>query len=107
MCDLVHNFAAWKRKRDASFKQVVDAVPEVAGGEGPDMQAIVILGLPKIRSNDQLDLENATLVESREASPTPATIQVFILPNRLLAGQRGPCTPGMNIECHGCMTDCS
>ena len=27
--------------------------------------------------NNQLDLENATLVESGEASPTPATIQVI------------------------------
>ena len=36
MSDLVHNFAARKRKRDASFKRAVDAIPEVAGGEGPD-----------------------------------------------------------------------
>ena len=107
MCDLVHNFVAWKRKRDATFKRVVDAVPEVAGGEGPDMQAIVISGSPKISSNDQPDLENATLVESREASPTLAAIQIFILPSRLLPGQRGPCTLGLNVESHGCLTDCS
>ena len=74
MSNLVHNFAARKQKRDASFKRVVDVVPEVAGGEGLDVQAIVISGSPEMGSNDQLDLENATLVESREASPTPATI---------------------------------
>ena len=34
MSDLVHNFVAQKRKRDASFKWVVDVIPEVAGGEG-------------------------------------------------------------------------
>ena len=32
MSDFVHNFAAQKRKHDASFKQVADAIPEVAGG---------------------------------------------------------------------------
>ena len=41
------------------------------------MQAIVISGSPEMGSNDQLDLENATLVESGEASPTPAAIQVI------------------------------
>ena len=30
MFDLVHNFAAQKRKCDASFKRVVDAILEVA-----------------------------------------------------------------------------
>ena len=77
MSDLVHNFAAHKRKRDASFKQVVDAVPEVARGEGPDVQVIFISGSPKMGSNDQPDLENATLVDSRKASPTPTSIQVI------------------------------
>ena len=28
--DLVHNFAALKRRRDAIFEQAADAVPEVA-----------------------------------------------------------------------------
>ena len=42
MSDLVHNFAGRKRKRDASIKRVVGAVPKVARGEGPDMQEIVI-----------------------------------------------------------------
>ena len=41
------------------------------------MQAIVISGSLEMGSNDQLDLENATLVESRKASPTPAAIQVI------------------------------
>ena len=48
MCDLVHNFAARKRKHDASFKRAVDAILEVAGGEGPDVQAIVISSSPEI-----------------------------------------------------------
>ena len=42
MSDLVHNFAARKWKHDASFKRVVDAILEVAGGGGSDVQAIVI-----------------------------------------------------------------
>ena len=53
MSDLVHNFAAQKQKRDARFKQVVDTIPEVARGEGLDVQAIVISGSPEMGSNDQ------------------------------------------------------
>ena len=34
MFGLVHNFAARKRKRDASLKQAADAVPELARGSG-------------------------------------------------------------------------
>ena len=82
MSDLVHNFAARKRKRDANFKRVVDDIPEVAGGEGSDVHAIVISGSPEIGLNDQPALENATLVESREASPTPAAIQVIHPPEQ-------------------------
>ena len=52
MSDLVHNFAARKRKRDVSFKRVVDAILEVAGGEGPDVQAIVISGSLQMGSSD-------------------------------------------------------
>ena len=52
MSDMVHNFDAWKRKLDASFKRVADAIPEVAGGEGLDVQAIVISGLPEMGLND-------------------------------------------------------
>ena len=74
MFDLVHNFAAWKRKRDASFKRVADAILEVAGGEGPNVQAIVILGSPEIGLNDKPNLENATLMKSGEASLTPVAI---------------------------------
>ena len=76
MSYLVHNFYARKWKHYANFKQVVEAVPEVIGGEDPDVQSIVITGSPKMGSNDQPDLENTKLVESREASPTPAVIQV-------------------------------
>ena len=35
------------------------------------MQAIVISGSPEMGSNDQPDLENATFMEAREASPPP------------------------------------
>ena len=52
MSNLVHNFAARKRKRDASIKGVVGAVPEVARGEGPDMQEIVISGSLEMGLND-------------------------------------------------------
>ena len=84
MCDLVHNFAARnrKRKRDASFKWAVDAIREVTGGEGPDVQAIVISGSPKMDLNDQPDLENATLMESGEAIPPSTAIQVIHPPKR-------------------------
>ena len=82
MSNLIHNFAARKRKRDASFKRAVDVIPEVAGGDGPDVQAIVISGSPEMSSNDQPDLENATLVESGEASPTPVVIQVIHPPEQ-------------------------
>ena len=34
MSDLIHNFAARKRKRDASFERSTDTIPEVAGGSG-------------------------------------------------------------------------
>ena len=37
MSNLVHNFATWKMKRDASFKRVADVIPKVAGGEGSDV----------------------------------------------------------------------
>ena len=80
MSYLVHNFATWKRKSDASFKQAVDAILEVAGGEGLDVQAIVISGSLEIGSNDQPDLENATLMESGVASLPLAGIQVIYLP---------------------------
>ena len=53
MSDLVHNFPAWKWKRDASFKRTVDAIPEVVGGEGRDVQAIVISDSPEMSSNNQ------------------------------------------------------
>ena len=88
--DLVHNFAARKRKRDARFKRVVDAIPEVVRGEGSDVQIIVISGLPEMGLNDQPDLENATLVESREASPTPAAIQVIHPPKRASGRPKRP-----------------
>ena len=52
MSDLFHNFVARKRKRDASFKKVVDAIPEVAKGEDPDVQVIVISCSPEMGSND-------------------------------------------------------
>ena len=34
MSGLVHNFASWKRKRDASLKQATDVALEVAGRSG-------------------------------------------------------------------------
>ena len=46
------------------------------------MQAIVISGFPEMGLNDHPNLENATLVESREASPTPAAIQVIHHPEQ-------------------------
>ena len=69
---------------------MVDAIPEVALGEGLDVQAIVISGSPETGSNDQPDLENATLVESGEASPTPAAIQVIHPPEHALGRPERP-----------------
>ena len=82
MSDLVHNFAARMQKRDDSFKRVVDAIPEVAWGEGSEVHAIVISGSPEMGLDDQLNLEHTTLVESGEASPTPAAIQVIHPPEQ-------------------------
>ena len=59
MSDLIHTFVARKRKQDASFKRVNDAIPEVAGGsgqsrldEGSKVHAIVISGSPEMGLND-------------------------------------------------------
>ena len=82
MSDLVHNFVARKQKRDASFKWVAAAIPEVAKGEGPDVQAIVISGSSEMGSNNHPDLEKSTLVELGEASPTLAAIQVIHRPEQ-------------------------
>ena len=82
MFDLVYNFAAHKQKHDASFKRVAEAIPEVVRGEVLDVQAIVITGSPEMCLNDQSALKNATLVESREASPTLAAIQVIHSPEQ-------------------------
>ena len=37
MSDLVHKFAARKKKLEASFKRVADVIPEVSMGEGLDV----------------------------------------------------------------------
>ena len=59
-----------------------ETLHEVAEGEGPNVQAIVISGSPEMGLNDQPNLENATLVESREASLTPVAIQVIHPPEQ-------------------------
>ena len=81
MSSLIHNFAAQKRKRDASFERAADAIPGVVGGlgqfrsdEGSEVQTIIISGSPKMGLNDQPAPENVALAESREAFPAPATI---------------------------------
>ena len=86
---LIQNFAARKRKRDASLEQDADVVPEVAGGSdqpcpdgGSEVQAIVISGSPEMGLNDQPTLRNVTLAKSREASPVPAAIQVVHHPEQ-------------------------
>ena len=62
---------------------MVDAILKVAEGEGSDVQAIVISSSPEMDLNDQPALENTTLVESREASPTPVMIQVIHPPEQV------------------------
>ena len=83
MSDLIHNFATRKRKQDASFERVADAILEVAGGsgqsfsdEGSEVPTIVILGSPEMGLNDQPVRKNVALVESREVFPAPVAIQV-------------------------------
>ena len=81
MSDLIHNFVARKRKRDASLEQAVNAIHKVAGGssqphsdENSEVQAIVISGSPEMGLTDQPALENVTLAESREVSSAPIAI---------------------------------
>ena len=83
MSGLISNVVARKKKRDAILEQATDAPSEVVGGSGrpssdmgSEVQAIAISGSPEMGLNDQPALENITLVESREASPVPAAIQV-------------------------------
>ena len=68
---------------------MADAPPEVVRGsgqprsdEGSEVQAIVISRSPEMGLNDHPTLENVTLVESREASPIPASIQVVHPPEQ-------------------------
>ena len=89
MSELVHNFTAQKWKRDASLKQAADATLEVAGGSsqpcpngGSKVQAIIILGSPKMGVNDQSGRGNVTLAESREAYLVPAALQVVRPPKQ-------------------------
>ena len=110
MFDLVHNFAAWKRKRDVILERADDAVPEVARGSsqpGPDggseVQVIIISRSPKTSLKDQSATENVTMEESREASPIPAALQVVHPPEEAigrldrakytLTGRRKPLLP--------------
>ena len=69
---------------------MADAIPEVAGGEGSDVQAIVISSSLEMGLNDQLALEIATLVESGETSSTPATIQVIYPPEQASSRPKRP-----------------
>ena len=89
MSNLIHNFATRKRKRDASFKRVADAIPGVAEGsgrslsdEGSEVLIIVISGSLEIGLNDQPALENVTLGESMEVFPAPTAIQVVHPPEQ-------------------------
>ena len=110
MYDLIHNFAAQKRKIDANLEQAADVLPNAVGGsgeprsdEGLEVQAIVILGSPEMGLDDKPTQKNVTLVESRKASPVPTAIQVVRLAKRAIsqsdranytrAGRRRPFIP--------------
>ena len=54
------------------------------------MPAIVISSSLDMGLNDQPALENTTLVESGEASPTPATIQVIYPPEQASSRPKRP-----------------
>ena len=93
MSDLIHNFTARKRKRDASFKRAIDTIPGVAEGsgrslsdEGSEVLTIVISGSLDMGLNDQSTPENITLEESKEVVLAPEAIQV-IHPPKQAVGQ--------------------
>ena len=104
MYDLIHNFAAQKRKIDANLEQAADVLPNAVGGsgeprsdEGLEVQAIVILGSPEMGLDDKPTQKNATLVESRKVSPVPTAIQWSVFPREPSASQIGPITPGPGV----------
>ena len=77
MADLVHNFAARKHKRGASFKRAIDTIPEMAGeasqqpsDETSEVQAIVVTNSPETGSHSQTASETTHLVDLGEVSPT-------------------------------------
>ena len=81
MSDLIHNFAAWKWKQDASLEQAADAIPEVVGesdnprlDEGSEVRAIIISSSSEMGLNEQPTPKNVTLAESNEVFPAPSTI---------------------------------
>ena len=90
MSDLIHNFAARKRKRDASFERAVNAIPGVAKGSSQSRsdegsgggEAIVISSSPEMGLNDQSASEEVALAESREAFLALVVIQVVHPPKK-------------------------
>ena len=74
-------FLALINGANASF-EVVGGLGHPHLDEGSGVQIIVISSSPEMGLNDQSDLENVTLVESRKASPVPAAIQVVHPPEQ-------------------------
>ena len=95
MYGLLHRYAARKRKRNASSKQMADTTVEPARESShpatdgdSEVRAVTISGSPEMGLNDQSAPEDVVGVESREASPIPAAIQV-IHPSEPAVGQSG------------------
>ena len=77
MANLVHNFGAWKSKRDASSKLAIDVTPKVVGevdqhptGKGSDGQAIVFVDSPEIGFHGQLASQTVATTDLGKVSLT-------------------------------------
>ena len=81
MMGLLDRYASRKRKRQEDVAREADVAPNQATGSrrpaaggSSEEQAIIILGLPKTRSNDRLDIGDDVLREAVQAPPALQTI---------------------------------
>ena len=93
MTGLVDRYAARKQKRQENVERRSKATTDQADGSSrpitsgsSKVQAISIPSSPKTGSNNRLDIEDNALRESRDAAPTPPTLQ--IIPPPVQVGSR-------------------
>ena len=82
MTGLLDRYAALKRKRQMSSNSESDPTQatrssQLAAEGGSEMQAIVILGSPKLGVTDQTEPAGVARTESKEADPVPSALQVI------------------------------